>query len=201
MNMMQKDTATDRELVNEIIEGNEKAFSVLFFRYLPVLSVFATRFTKSEDSAEEIIQDAFIRVWLNRDKLAGVDNVKAYLYKYVSNEALSHLRKKLKQEKMATSFAASHTDSDNNTVEEINLRDVTRIVAAAIEKLPTQRKKIYQLSRNDGKTIPEIAEVLQISPNTVKNSLVTSLKFIRLQLEEHGILFVFPIFLGFFKIK
>ena len=78
---MLKDTANDRELVTEIVEGNEQAFSILFFRYLSILQTFATKFTKSDDAAEEVIQDAFVRIWLNRDRLAGVENVKAYLYK------------------------------------------------------------------------------------------------------------------------
>jgi len=191
----------ERALISKIVEGDEQAFAVLFFKYLPVLQVFATKFTKSDDAAEEIIQDAFLRVWLNRDKLAEVENVKAYLYKYVSNECLSYLRQKLKADKMVDSFTAKQTDSHNNTVETINLNEVTKIIAAAIEKLPDQRRKIYQLSRRDGKTIPEIAEILRISPNTVKNALVSALKSIRIYLDQHGIVFIFPFVFLFLKIK
>lgn len=94
----------ERKLIEKIVGGDEQAFSVLFFKYLPVLQIFATKFTKSDDAAEEIIQDSFLRVWLNRDKLAEVDNVKAYLYKYVSNECLSYLRKKLKEDRVVDAF-------------------------------------------------------------------------------------------------
>ncbi|QIL38968.1 RNA polymerase sigma-70 factor [Pedobacter sp. HDW13] len=191
----------ERALISKIVEGDEQAFSVLFFKYLPVLQVFATKFTKSDDAAEEIIQDAFLRVWLNRDKLAEVENVKAYLYKYVSNECLSYLRKKLKTDKMVDAFTAKQTDSHNSTVETINLNEVTKIIAVAIEKLPDQRRNIYQLSRRDGKTIPEIAEILRISPNTVKNALVSALKSIRIHLDQHGIVFIFPFVFLFLKIK
>lgn len=188
-------------LIEKIVEGDEQAFSVLFFKYLPVLHIFATKFTKSEDAAEEIIQDSFLRVWLNRDKLAAVDNVKAYLYKYVSNECLSYLRKKLKEDRVVDAFMAKQQNSHNNTVETINLNEVTKIIAIAVEKLPDQRKNIYQLSRRDGKTIPEIAEILNISPNTVKNALVIALKSIRIHLDQHGIVFFFPMFCFFLKIK
>lgn len=191
----------ERKLIEKIVEGDEQAFSVLFFKYLPVLHIFAAKFTKSEDAAEEIIQDSFLRVWLNRDKLAEVDNVKAYLYKYVSNECLSYLRKKLKEDRVVDAFVAKQQNSHNNTVETINLNEVTKIIAIAVEKLPDQRKNIYQLSRRDGKTIPEIAEILNISPNTVKNALVIALKSIRIHLDQHGIVFFFPIICFFFKIK
>jgi RNA polymerase sigma-70 factor (family 1) len=186
-------TEDERKLIEKIVDGDEQAFSVLFFKYLPVLQIFAAKFTKSDDAAEEIIQDAFLRVWLNRDKLADVDNVKAYLYKYVSNECLSYLRKKLKDDRVVDAFTAKQQNSHNNTVETINLNEVTKIIAVAVEKLPDQRRNIYQLSRRDGKSIPEIAEILNISPNTVKNALVIALKSIRIHLDQHGILFVFPI--------
>lgn len=188
-------------LIDKIVGGDEQAFSVLFFKYLPVLHVFAAKFTKSEDAAEEIIQDSFLRLWLNRDKLAEVDNVRAYLYKYVSNECLSYLRKKLREERVVDTFMAKQQNSHNNTVETINLNEVTKIIAIAIEKLPDQRKNIYQLSRRDGKTIPEIAEILNISPNTVKNALVIALKSIRIHLDQHGIVFFFPMVFFFLKIK
>ncbi|GGH16320.1 RNA polymerase sigma-70 factor [Pedobacter zeae] len=191
----------ERALIDKIVEGDEQAFSVLFFKYLSVLQLFAAKFTKSDDAAEEIIQDAFLRVWLNRDKLAEVDNVKAYLYKYVSNECLSYLRKKLKEDRVVDAFTARQQDSHNNTIETINLNEVTKIIAIAVEKLPDQRRNIYQLSRRDGKTIPEIAELLNISPNTVKNALVIALKSIRIHLDQHGIVFFFPIICFFLKIK
>jgi RNA polymerase sigma-70 factor (family 1) len=194
-------TEDERKLIEKIVDGDEQAFSVLFFKYLPVLQIFAAKFTKSDDAAEEIIQDAFLRVWLNRDKLADVDNVKAYLYKYVSNECLSYLRKKLKDDRVVDGFTAKQQNSHNNTVETINLNEVTKIIAVAVEKLPDQRRNIYQLSRRDGKSIPEIAEILNISPNTVKNALVIALKSIRIHLDQHGILFVFPIVCFFLKIK
>ena len=191
----------ERKLIEKIVEGDEQAFSVLFFKYLPVLHIFAAKFTRSDDAAEEIIQDAFLRVWLNRDKLAEVDHVKAYLYKYVSNECLSYLRKKLKEERVVDAFTAKQQNSHNSTVETINLNEVTKIIAIAVDKLPDQRKNIYQLSRRDGKTIPEIAEILNISPNTVKNALVIALKSIRIHLDQHGIVFFFPIVFFFLRIK
>ncbi|WP_316843308.1 RNA polymerase sigma-70 factor [Pedobacter psychrodurus] len=194
-------TEDERKLIEKIVGGDEHAFSVLFFKYLPVLQIFATKFTKSDNAAEEIIQDAFLRVWLNRDKLADVDNVKAYLYKYVSNECLSFLRKKLKESRVVDAFTAKQQNSDNNTLETINLNEVTKIIAVAVDKLPDQRKNIYQLSRRDGKSIPEIAEILNISPNTVKNALVIALKSIRIHLDQHGIVFFFPIIWFFLKIK
>lgn len=189
----------EREMINEIVEGNEKAFSKMFFHYLPVLKSFAFKFTKSEHATEEIIQDAFVRIWLSRDKLDQVQNLKAYLYKYVSNECLSYLRKKLNEEKLIANFTVHHPQDSNQTNEQIQLNEIKRIVASSVNKLPPKRREIYQLSRNEGKSIAEIAAILSISQNTVKNALATALKYIRLELEMHGITFFIPLFMIFFK--
>jgi len=182
-----KDCDKERELIKEIVGGSEKAFSILFFNYLPILQSFALKFTKSEHAAEEIIQDAFLRIWLNRDKLEHVDNIKAYLYKYVSNECLSFIRKKIKEEKAIGLLKNRYSDLENVTLDAIHLNEINRIIIAAVDKLPSQRRKIYDLSRGEGKNIPEIAEILGLSASTVKNALVIALKSIRENLIKHGV--------------
>ncbi|MCZ4245219.1 RNA polymerase sigma factor [Pedobacter punctiformis] len=184
-----------QELLKKIAEGDEKAFGILFYQYLPVLQSFALKFTKSEHGTEEIIQDSFLKIWLNRDKLEEVENVKAYLYKYVSNECLNYLRKTLRQTKTIDTFKTRHSDHNNDTVDTIHLNEINKIINAAIANLPAQRKKIYELSRLESKTIPEIAEILNLSPSTVKNALVIALKSIRAHLSQHGI--TFSILMGF----
>lgn len=190
----------ERVLIERIVTGDEHAFSVLFFNYLPVLQSFAVKFSKSDEDAEEIIQESFLRIWLNRDKLLDVINIKAYLYKYVSNECLTYLRRKLKEDKVIDRFREKQPNSSDVTSESIHLNEITRIINVAVDQLPSQRKKIYQLSRQEGKTIPEIAELLDISQNTVKNALVIALKAIRNHLDQHGIVFVLPLAGYFFKI-
>ncbi|WP_421942361.1 RNA polymerase sigma-70 factor [Pedobacter sp.] len=191
----------ERVLIERIVAGDEHAFSVLFFNYLPVLQSFAVKFSKSDEDAEEIIQESFLRIWLNRDKLLDVINIKAYLYKYVSNECLTYLRRKLKEDKVIDRFREKQPNSSDVTSESIHLNEITRIINVAVDQLPSQRKKIYQLSRQEGKTIPEIAELLDISQNTVKNALVIALKAIRNHLDQHGIVFVLPLAGYFLKIN
>lgn len=194
---MSKTNDNNKELLKKITEGDEKAFGVLFYQHLPVLQSFALKFTKSEHATEEIIQESFLKIWLNRDKLESVENVKAYLYKYVSNECLSYLRKTLRQIKTIDTFKSTHSDLSNDTTDTIHLNEVNKIINSAILNLPAQRKKIYELSRLEGKSIPEIAQALDLSPSTVKNALVIALKSIRTNLEQHGITLSMLLVLGF----
>jgi RNA polymerase sigma-70 factor (family 1) len=179
----------EKELLLEIAEGNEHAFGRLFYSYLPILHPFIMKFTKSTFDTEEIVQNTFLKVWLNREKLETVVSIRSWLYKYAANECLNHLRSKKYKSKLQDELlnvAIRNDKHSMNTVEVINVNEVKNLVFEAVSRLPKQRKEIYTLSRNHGKTIPEIALQLQISPNTVKNALVISLKFIRNYLTLHG---------------
>ncbi|WP_316790445.1 RNA polymerase sigma-70 factor [Pedobacter frigoris] len=177
----------EKLLLKQISEGDEQAFGVFFYHYLPVLKQFSLKFTKSEHAAEEIIQDTFLRIWLNREKLEGIENAKAYLYKYASNECLNYLRKELKKAKAIDQFATDYPEQSNVTIETLNLNEINVMIGKAVESLPDQRRRIFQMSRTEGMTIPDIAESLRLSPNTVKNALVISLKSVREHLNKHGV--------------
>ena len=89
----------DKLLLVSIAEGDEQAFLVLFERYAPLIRPFARHITQSEKDAEDIIQETFIRVWLYRDKLAEIHNVKSWIYTVAARECMRYMRQKLTYEK------------------------------------------------------------------------------------------------------
>lgn len=178
-----------KQLFLQVAEGNERAFETLFNTFLPKLYPFIIKFIKSEPAAQEILQETFIRVWLSRDKLSEIDNPGGWLYKVASNECYSYLRKSILNNKFFNPLTFE-PEPVNSTHEGFALKELNRLIGEAVNKLPAQRKKIYRMSRDEGKSIPEIASILNISPNTVKNALVASLKFIREYLVKYGIIFI-----------
>lgn len=177
---------TDRAIIEGITEGNEKAFSMLFYKFLPKLYPYVLRFSKSQEGAQEIIQETFIRIWLYRDKIGDIENLSSWLFKLASNECYSYLRKKVLTDKFSNPILAEPAPSEM-VQEWHDGKDLKRLVAEAVQLLPAQRQKIYRMSRDQHKTIPQIAAELDISINTVKNTLVVSLKSIREYLEKAGV--------------
>ncbi|SOD13782.1 RNA polymerase sigma-70 factor [Pedobacter xixiisoli] len=167
-------------------EGDEKAFAELFYEYSSNLLAFARKLSNNPSEAEEIIQNVFIRVWIHRDKLSEIENIKSWLYKFVVNESLTYIRKRGVRDRADLQFRTKAAIADNNIDKMVDLNELKRIVAKAVDCLPEQRKNIYNLSRNEGLSISQISELLNISPHTVKNTLVTSLKFIRDYLKKYG---------------
>jgi RNA polymerase sigma-70 factor (family 1) len=183
-----KSIMDEKELSHQIAQGDEAAFSILFYAYLGNLQPFILRLTRSAADTEEVIQETFMRLWLGRDKLAEVQSLRAWIFTVAANECYKYLKKRSSRENGVTGLDKADVVSgdDYSALDGLHLKEVKRLVAEAVGRLPEGRRRIYQMSRDEGMKIPEIAARLRISPNTVKNTLVVSLRFIRQFLVERG---------------
>lgn len=187
------------QLFHRISEGDEEAFGILFRHSVSALYPFILRMVKQQAAAEEVVQASFLRVWLSRDKLPGVEQPKAWLYKVVANECYTWMRREAREMKLRAGSGVGE-EADDSLSAEIAMRETRRLIAEAVGHMPAQRKKIFTMSRQQGMSIPEIAEALELSPNSVKNTLVLALKDIRQYLVRHGRLLPFVILLGGWEI-
>lgn len=177
---------TDRALFKLIAEGDETAFRELFHAYIPQLEPLVMHLTKTALVTEDIIQETFLRVWLNRDKLPAIENPRSWLLRIVFYQSFTWLRRRSVHHKAMDAMAHREEDLRNTTEEAVAYAAMQRLVGEAVQQLPAQAKKIYKLSRENDLRIPEIAEQLDLSPSTVKNSLVRSLQAIRRHIEAGG---------------
>ncbi|HEY8960257.1 RNA polymerase sigma factor [Chitinophaga sp.] len=186
----------DKSLFQRISEGDEAAFGILFNTSLITLEPFIRKMVKSPESAKEVIQATFLRVWLSRDKLPDIDHPKAWLYRVAANECYTYLKKEATEYRLRGAVAATETETETAT-RQLTLKELHAIIEEAVMLLSPQRRRIYQMSRNRGMKIPEIATELDLSPSSVKNALVFSLKAIREHLRRngHAIPFVYLIFI------
>lgn len=167
-------------------EGDENAFKDLYHYYSEELRPLIWRYADSGIDIQEILQETFFKVWMNRDKLPEIENFRAWVYKIASREYLFLLRKKLNYNKRLDAYSVLSTDSPSTPFEVTHLEEIRKAIDQAISELSPQRRKIYEMSRRQGLKIEEIADQLSISPQTVKNSLQTVLKLIRDHLVSSG---------------
>jgi len=172
-----------QELILRIASGDEPAFTTLFYQFGPRLHSYLTGITRSETAAEELVQNTFIRIWLNRFQLKELENPSAWIYRVASNEAFNFLKRKNIEQKALTLI--NPTD-EGSTTDEIAYNELKRNVAEAIASLPEKRRRIYQLAREEGMKPAMIAEQMGISVNTVKNTLAEAQRNIRDFLTERG---------------
>lgn len=182
-----------------IASGDEIAFYDFYKIYRPQLRRFAIDFTHSEIDADDILQETFMRVWLNRDKITAVDNPRAWLFTVNARVCLVWLRRKLHHQKKIEQLTP--LDSLLETpFDSTNINQLRELIQQAVEAMPEQRRRIFRMSRDEGRKPAEIAELLGLSGGTVRNVLMIALKDIRESLAKAGYrldLFLFLCLLGY----
>lgn len=169
----------DLNLFEQIGTGNEEAFRHIFHLYNQKLHPFILKVTCSESVAEDIIQETFLRLWVHRQEVAEMEYPVSWLYKVASNLSLTHLRKLASENRRLQRMEAVESTARNEVIDNISVKEIQALLAKAVDQLPPRRQCIYKMSRDMGLSHKEIAEQLRISPNTVKNQLVSAFKFIK----------------------
>ena len=192
----------DNKLVDDIaiqrlIAGDESAFTAVYELYSEKVYRLAFRFLKDKEQSEEIVQEAFINLWLSREKLDPDGNMWLYLYVISKRLSLNALRQVGKSSSLVEKLLHRISELQNTTEEEVLAHDLEHYAEKVIEKLPRQQQLVFKLSRMEGLSHKEIAEQLQISPNTVKNHMVEALKTLKTHLKYSDFLYLLIIFIHF----
>jgi len=178
------DCAHEKIWLLQTAAGDEQAFRRLFDAWRHRIYSFALHLTENRTSADEIVQEVFLRVWLHRQKLPDVIYFQAWLYSIARHQVFDALKAQAKERSMMTSMAGS---SYCNSVEEhMTSKEYTHLLLEAVNRLPERQQQIYHLSRDNGIRHEEIAGRLQISRHTVKTHLVLALRSIRKYLHYHS---------------
>lgn len=171
-------------LTTSVDNYTNQAFEELFRTHYKALHAYANLILKDEDSAEEVVQNMFLKFWEKRELLQVETSMKAYLYKCVYNDSLNllkHEKVKLKYQDFTKQTADHLSDSASAKVElgelQIRLRE-------ALNVLPEQCRTIFQLSRFEELKYREIAEKLNISIKTVENQMGKALRLLRVELSD-----------------
>ncbi len=164
-----------------IAAGDRSAFEALFRVHYRPLCAFAMGYVKEPDAAEDLVQDLFFRLWLDREKVTITTSTKAYLYASVRNRCLNAVKSGARM-RVLNEEAHDRAPEDERTEDEHTER-IAR-VQAAIELLPEERRRIFKLSRYEGLKYHEIAARLGISVKTVENQMGSALKSLRVELAD-----------------
>ncbi len=182
--MQKKERISDFELITRIKEGDEAAFRIVFDSYSSKLYYFSLRFLKEKEPCQEVIQEVFMNLWINRDKLDSQYPIAPYLYTITRRLTLNVLRQVANSQSALEKMWLNLQISSNETEELVHLEDLERFTEQVLSNLPKQQQLIYRMSRQQELSYDEIAEELNISRNTVKNHLVSALKTLRTQLQK-----------------
>ncbi len=174
----------EKELLHLIMQGNEKAFRIIFDHYRTKIYAYAMHLTESADLADEAVQDVFMKLWLNKERLQSVNDFASWLHTIARNTIFDVLKQMAKEKKGKSKLVSIQSkDSDADTV--LLDKENQQLLAEAIMLLTPQQQEVWRLSRQEGLKQEEIAQKLGISINTVKVHMVSALRIIRQYLDSH----------------
>lgn len=169
----------DFKIAALIAKGDEEAFTSLFYHYGAIINPVVLRIVKSAAITEDVIAEVFLKLWLNRARLPEISNLSGYIYRAATNIAFNELRKEKNGDHAIQQLYLHSPDDTINQEDAVAVKDLRELINKAVGALPNQRRKIYQLSREEGLSRAEIAAYLNISENTVKDQLRIALRFIQ----------------------
>jgi RNA polymerase sigma-70 factor (ECF subfamily) len=176
---------TDSELTALFQQRDPKAFEEIYRRYWHPLFLHAYHILGDEDEAQDIIQDIFITFWGKSLPDQIHTSLKSYLYVTVRNKVLNHIRKNKINSDFIQLLATILTEKDFNTIQDIELKELTMLIDQEIGLLPPRMKQVFEMSRKDFLTHKEIAERLGTSEETIKKQISNSLKLLRVKFDQH----------------
>ena len=181
--MKTDDYSDNNVLIESLRVGDEKAYTYLIDTYHYKLCVYANSLVKNIYSAEDIVQNVFIKVWEQRTRLKSDHAIKSFLYKLVYNEFIDLYRKN----QSLFSLEKTYYDALNSVVLEDDhesFQRILKVVNKEIESLPPKCKEVFILSKKEGLTNIEIAEHLDVSIKTVEAQITKAFSILRSSLEE-----------------
>lgn len=161
-------------------KGDENALAFFFDELYAGLCIYGDYYTRNIDAAKDIVMEAFLAIWKTRSQFSTAGSVRAYLYTVVRREACKWRKAQGKVVRMEDGLAEAVSSWDENTPFANLVRAETiRHLHQAINSLPTQCRKVFQLLYLEGKSIKEIASILHLSPSTVKTQKQRGLAALR----------------------
>jgi RNA polymerase sigma-70 factor (ECF subfamily) len=176
----------DALLIPALRSGDQAVFKLIFQKYGDALYTEACRKTGRSEDAKDIVQELFMDLFLQRETVYVDTTLAPLLFTMLRNKIISHFRKHLREERFRDILGSlQHIEADP-IQDPVALRQLEDTVAAQVESMPPQMKKIYQLSRQEGYAPRQVAAILDLSGQTVRNQLSAALRRIREGLDAAG---------------
>ncbi|GBF21345.1 RNA polymerase sigma-70 factor (ECF subfamily) [Arenibacter algicola] len=184
-------------------EGDRRAFEYYFKEYYNSIVGFAIQFIGDKDKAGSIAQDAFIKLWENREKVQKINGIRSFLYTSVKTDCLNLIRhnkvvRKYESKQLQARESSLHTEILNSlNFDSVTFSELESLIEKSIEELPDKCKLVFVKKRFENKKNKEIADELGITLKAVEANITRATKFLKLRLSHYVLLIIIYCFLQF----
>jgi RNA polymerase sigma-70 factor (ECF subfamily) len=188
----------DPALLHSLKNGDQQAFERVFKQYAQKLFSFSLSYLKDEDEAQEVVQEVFLKIWLNRITLKTDTSFQSYLFTIAFNSIRKSFNRKAKNDQYKLDVIDELDEGQDVADYEQNYQFVSQKLEQFIDEMPEKRKDIFIQRKKQGKPVRQIAEEMGISVKTVENQITESMKYLKRRFQEElpeGLFFL-VLFLG-----
>ena len=170
---------SEKDLLKDISQGDETAFTRLFDSYRNKIYSIAFELTESSSVAEEIVQDVFLKIWTKRASLGEIMHFQAYLFTITRNYVFTALKRIARKQAVEARAAGDAPLFYQDTENWLLHKEYALILREAVDRLPAQQRQVYQLIKEKEYKREEVAVMLRLSPETVKTHLAQAMRNVR----------------------
>ncbi len=183
--MTDKITLLENVLVSKLKSGDNSAFSTIFSAYYRDLVLFAARFTRNQENAEEIVQDIFVKLWENHESLKIDISLKSFLLKSIQNKCIDMIRHRKIKDIHVSYVLENQTLYECDTDNYVLFSDLKEQIDKTLDRLPDELSGVFRMSRYKGLKYDEIAGILNVSVRTIEVRIAKALNVLRAELKDY----------------
>lgn len=191
--MEPRNNDNDTRLLFALKEGDHRAFELLFEKYAQKLFVFSLSYLKNEEETREIVQEIFLKVWLNRQTVKTDTSFQAYLFTIAYNAIRKSFNRKARETRYKLTIIDELDEDQDPTDYESGFQQVLFKLDQFIAEMPDKRREIFIQRKQQGKSVKQIAKDMDISMKTVENQITEAMRFLKRRFEDElpgGLLFL-----------
>jgi RNA polymerase sigma-70 factor (ECF subfamily) len=176
----------EAEAAAALVKGHEEGLNFFFELYYTPLIWFSLRLTSDQSAAEDIVTEAFLRLWNTRGDIYNSGYIKRYLYRIVQNLAMDFVRKKRRTDVRDKELSYLSPISEESIQARLIETEFHHQIFLSLKQLPPRMARVFRMFYLQGKSYRQIAEELKISIHTVRNQRSRAIELIR----QHVLLLV-----------
>lgn len=174
-----------KSLLTDLKMGDENAFNGIYEAYSKPMYLKILGMVKDKDIADELLQELFIKLWDNREKIIPEKAFQSYLYTIAKNLVYNYFRKIASDNSLIEQLLLRGTEHYLNAEELLLNKETSELLKNAIDQLSPQRKLVFELCKIEGKSYEEASKILDISIATINSHMTKSLQSIKSYLIKH----------------
>jgi RNA polymerase sigma-70 factor (family 1) len=173
---------TDELIMQKILEKDPEAFNEVYNKLYRKLFLFANSLIANTEEARDIVTESFIKLWSQENYFSNMSHLQVYFYTVIKNACIDYLRRDKLKAKIENRLVKEEHITENVIEKKYQEAELVQILYDRINQLPDRMQQVFKLTYLDGYSRTEVAQMLNLSENTIRNTNAAAMKALRLTL-------------------